>query len=262
MKNLRIIAYHKIVPIVRDPLSVSTQEFINHLRFFMTKGWNFLTLKEVYEQYISRDLKPVNNTIVITFDDGYANNYKYAFPILKSYGIKATIFLVVDHIGKQKNSYKEEMAEEDLMLNWDQIHEMRDYGIEFGSHTLTHPFLTKITPDIARKEIYESKLILDKQLSQNTVSFCYPSGDLNTDICNIVKDVGYKVGVVTPPRPRIKESVFTLKRIGLYNTDTYLTFRLKNSSIFNIMRESRALKIVKGIRDIIGITQNITKSQN
>ena len=250
MKNLRILAYHRILSETRGMLSVRTTDFDRHIRFFIKNGWECLTLEKLNDQYLKRDHNLDKKIFVITFDDGYRDNYKNAFPILKQYDIKATIFLTVDYIGKHEPFYWDktrfsDIADDDYPLNWDEIYEMKDYGIEFGSHTLTHPELTDIGLDDVREQIYESKKILDRQLSQDTVSFCYPRGSLNNEICQIVKQAGYQLAVVTPPRYGIEESNFTLKRIGLYSTDSFFFFRLKNSILFSVLRETKLWHILR-----------------
>jgi len=251
MNNVKIIAYHRILPEMRGLLSVRLKHFEKHIEFFINNGWQSLTLQELYNQYIECGVEPDTKIFVLTFDDGYKDNYKYAFPTMKKFGVKATIFLTVNQIGKKEpfywdNDYCLEFTEDDYPLDWEDISEMKDYGIEFGSHTLTHPELTTIGLGDAQIQVCESKKILDKELSQDTISFCYPKGDLNDEILNLIKQAGYKIAVVTPPRPRIKETIFTLKRIGLYGTDSFLKFRLKISKAFVLLRESPLWKFLKG----------------
>lgn len=255
MKKLRILAYHRILPQIRGSLSVKSDAFERHLRFFIRNGWTFLTLRELYEQYLRDNIQLGSKVFVVTFDDGYKDNYKYAFPILKKYGIKATIFLTVNQIGKREPFYWDykrfsDFIEDDYPLDWDEIYEMKDYEIEFGSHTLSHPELTTIELDDAQMQICDSKKILDQKLSQNTISFCYPRGDLDNKIINLVEQAGYKIAVVTPPRYGIEETVFTLKRVGLYSTDSFLKFRLKTSKVFLSFRETLLWNMLKNLRGV------------
>lgn len=244
MKNLKILAYHRILPEARNALSVHTRDFEKHIRFFIKNGWECLTLRELSDLYLKKNRKLDRKIFVITFDDGYRNNYEHAYPILRKYGIRATIFLTVDYIGKHKPFYWDKshlpgIITDDYPLDWDEVCEMKKYGIEFGSHTLTHLELANIRLDDARRQICESKAILDSKLSQNTVSFCYPKGSMNENICRLVKEANYEIAVITPPVAGIEEANFTLKRVGLYNKDSFLMFRLKISVLFSLLRETK-----------------------
>ena len=193
--------------------------------FFLRRNWHCLTLKELYYQYLFPQKNLDKKIFVITFDDGYRSNYLNALPLLKKYNLKATIFLIFNFIGKEN------------YLNWNEIFEMQDYGIEFGSHTISHLKLTKISLPEAKKEIFNSKKFFENRLKREILSFCYPISDFNEKIIGLVKEAGYKLAVVTPCSPEFKESIFTLKRIGISAKDYNLRFLLKTTPIFDFLRE-------------------------
>lgn len=85
----------------------------------------------------------------------------------------------------------------DLMLSWEQVRDMSDNGISCGSHTLTHPFLTRISRAQARREIHLSKEIIEQQTGKPVTTFSYPSGDFDSDIEGIIKETGYSAAVST-----------------------------------------------------------------
>ncbi len=227
MKNLKILAYHSIGSNSRDILSVKPESFEKQILFFLKRNWRCLTLKDLYNQYILPQKELSGKTFIITLDDGYKDNYLYAFPILKKYHLRATIFLVVDFIGKAD------------FLNWEEIFKMQNYGIEFGSHALFHRELTKVSLPEAEKEIFDSKRILEEKLKTETISFCYPMGDFNEEVTRLVERAGYKLAVVTPCKSGIKESNFTLKRIGISLKDNNLRFKFKISKFFNLVKETK-----------------------
>jgi peptidoglycan/xylan/chitin deacetylase (PgdA/CDA1 family) len=135
---------------------------------------------------------------------------------MKKYTLPATFFLTTSFIGTGKipgwdqGYYK---AENTLMLSWEQVRQMSGDGFSFGSHTLTHPFLTRIPRKQAQKEIYLSKDIIEQRTGIPVTTFSYPSGKFDSDIKEMVKEAGYSAAVSTiPGYNRAHSDVHTLKR--------------------------------------------------
>ena len=231
-KNVIVLAYHR-VSTLDSGLCVKPQDFSRHMLFFKKNNFHSLLLKDYI--HLLRINKPLNKGryVVITFDDGWEDNYIYAFPILKKYGYVATIFLTVAHIG-EKRGY----------LKWEQVMEMKKAGFEFGSHTLTHPHLTRISTEKAEMEIKKSKEILEEKMGKEVKTFCYPYGDYDQSIIELVKKTGYQGAVVTPPSGRCEESIYTIRRVGLYSTDTMLSFRVKTSRLTQTIASNKMLWLI------------------
>ncbi len=104
---------------------------------------------------------------------------------------------------------------------------MLDYGIEFGSHTCTHPELPSLSREQCIEEITRSRQDLEAKLRREVVSFCYPRGKLNPEVIQLVEQAGYRGAVVTPKRSRIPLNPYTLRRVGIYQQTTPSVFRLK-----------------------------------
>ena len=253
MKDYLILAYHRVLPselaLKRGIISVTLENFEKQIKYFKDNDWDSLSLEEFH---FTNSRKPSTyKKLIITFDDGYRDNYMYAFPILQKYNFKATIFLTAGYLNTEKNlffgdsiNYEPDMI--DNILTYDEILEMSSYGIEFGSHTVNHPKLAEIKIEKARYEIEESKKIIEKYLNKEITSFCYPYGNLNNSIIEIVKNADYKIGVVTPSRPGIEFSNFTFRRTGIYLKDSMLKFQIKNSKLFYGFRESNFWFKLKG----------------
>jgi peptidoglycan/xylan/chitin deacetylase (PgdA/CDA1 family) len=257
-RSVQILVYHRVND-EYDPFfpAVPVNIFAKQMEYIATH-FHCCSLEEAVERIGKNDIR--DNTVVITFDDGYKDNYTCAFPILQRLSIPATIFLATDAIdsgkalwhdrvfsafretrmpfldgfGGERRRYPLRTLEEklsaqtailrflrsasdqertrwieqlmdklnvadqtkatDLMLTWSEIKTMHQSGITFGSHTITHPILSKTPTDQARVEIYEPKRIIEEHLRAPVRSFAYPSGrreDFNEVTKYLVQEAGY-----------------------------------------------------------------------
>lgn len=161
--------------------------------------------------------------VVITFDDGEENLYYFVFPILKKYRCPAIIFLIVDYIGKENLWDISLFNKKHRHLNWQQILEMRKSGILFGSHTMTHRNLTRLSRQELEYEIFESKRVLEKYLGAID-SISYPFNRTNSTILQMVKQAGYKYGFGGNG-----DDDLSIKKEAIYITDNSATLKIKIS---------------------------------
>lgn len=212
---LPVLTYHSLDD-SGSVISTAPSLFKKQMGYLFEQGFRTLSLSEVV--HLLRERKPFPKpAFVITFDDGYQNVYKEAFPVLQAYSFKATIFLITDYCGKNNNWPGHELpAGVQPLLSWPDIKEMYQHGIEFGAHTLSHPDLTKISVKEAEQEIAESKVAIQDRLGQEVSMFAYPYGWNNPSIQDIVKHhfqgaCSTKLGTLSP-----KCDPFLLKRIDMY----------------------------------------------
>ncbi|HOL23024.1 MAG TPA: polysaccharide deacetylase family protein [bacterium] len=215
-----ILAYHRVNPFYKkDALTVSPENFRRQIEFLLKKG-----LKPVHpEKYIKNP-----SSLLITFDDGYADNLWYALPVLKQLNIVPIIFLTVNYIGTDIIFSRYSDKEKDRFLNWKEVKEMSEAGVIFGSHSLSHPHLTQLNEKKLIEEVSLSKKIIEEKTGKEVLYFCYPYGDFNEKVIEKVKESGYKSAFVTPPRgKKVKETDYTLIRTGIYGHNNFLMFRIK-----------------------------------
>jgi peptidoglycan/xylan/chitin deacetylase (PgdA/CDA1 family) len=139
--------------------------------------WGFRTLGLPDVVGYLKDRTPLpERSVLLTFDDGYRSVYDEAFPVLRRHGMRATVFLTVGTSGGTDPDRRLPSLSGRAMLSWGEIREMRDAGIEFGAHTLTHPDLTLLESAQIEREIGDSKAIVEDALGGPVSSFAYPYG--------------------------------------------------------------------------------------
>lgn len=201
-------------------LYVKPRKFENQLKFLKKLDYDF-----VDSDYLDKESK---KSILLTFDDAFKDFYKNALPILKKYKGKAIVFVPVNLVGTFNHWDYEKLNVKKEIMDWNEIKDLVKEGIEIGSHTLTHPFLTKIPISQAKSEIEDSKKILEDKLGIEIKSFCYPYGDYNEKIKDLVIKAGYKYAFTTK-EGSFKESkdLFEIKRITISGFDSLPRFLWK-----------------------------------
>ena len=212
-------------------LFVSPENFNQQMRYLKDKGYNVISLDELAEG-IKSGRKFAHNSVVITVDDGYQDNYTYAYPVLKKYGFPAAIFLITNFIGTNKD-----------FMSWDEIREMFEHNIFFGGHTRNHTYLPSVKEEsILQDEIRGCKEFIENELGSNVNLFCYPTGGFTEHVKEIVKKSGYKEACTTNRGfAEFNRDVYELKRVKVTNSDTNkpFSFRVKLSGYYNLLRSRK-----------------------
>lgn len=221
-----ILAYHRINPWhKKDALTVLPESFERQMRYLIKRKFRSV----LPEEYISnRLLSAVRYPFLVTFDDGYADNLWYALPLLKKFSIKPLIFLTVNYVGTEDIFKRYRDKGKDRFLNWQEVKEMSVENVTFGSHSLSHPHLPGVGKEKLWAEVAESKKIMEDKTGREVDFFCYPYGDFDQRVIESVQKAGYKGAFVTPGiKRKIKKSIYTLTRTGVYGHNDFLTFRIK-----------------------------------
>lgn len=246
--DIPVIMYHRIIK--EDGIKgvhgiyVLDKVFDEQMKYLKDNGYQTITFEDIKNGKWRDRFNKGNKWIILTFDDGYKDNYEVAFPILKKYGFKATIYLLGEVKYNKWDVDEPKNPEErfDLMTD-DEILEMQEYGIEFGGHTLTHPKLAKINIADARCEIIGSKKILEKKLGKKMNVFAYPYGNLNEEVKTIVKEAGYEFAVATDSGSlSFSEDLFQIRRIGIFPNNKLFNYKRKVSGKYNFIKLKREQK--------------------
>ncbi len=313
-----ILAYHRVLPgdrladyAVEPGMYVTDSTFSHHLRF-LKAHYDILSMQEWLASWSNGGLHPRGRYCLITFDDGWRDNFQFAFPILRDFRIPATIFLATGFIGTQEWFWTEKVTyllmrgdparlassplvrtapayspwalvrslclgsrrsrspgerAEDVSLvierlkehppdrltafcealsnqlgihlpcdrtclTWEEIEEMSACGIAFGSHSHTHPILTRMPRPLVHKELEESKRVLESRRVNFTPVFCYPNGNFTVEIQQLVQQANYCAAVTTHHglEALVPADRFAMQRIGIHQdvarTDPLLALRL------------------------------------
>jgi peptidoglycan/xylan/chitin deacetylase (PgdA/CDA1 family) len=211
-------------------LSVSPRDFERQMAFLHSHEYEVVRLEDLVKAK-EAGIPIAPQTVAITFDDGYENNYTCAFPVLKRYQFPATIFVATNNIGKPG------------FLNEQQITEMADSGIiSIGSHTLNHVYLPSITDEEQlRREIFESKQRLEELTGQKEIVFSYPVGGFTPRIRQLVREAGYLGACATNPGKNCpNDDIYALKRVRISRTsENMLVFWIESSGYYTFIKEMR-----------------------
>jgi peptidoglycan/xylan/chitin deacetylase (PgdA/CDA1 family) len=219
--KLPILLYHKVDDIPAGsphPQNyVTPAQFDAQLALLQRLGYRSIAFADYLAHRQSHTRLP-RRAVIITFDDGYRSNRAIALPILQRHGFTATIFLVAGQVGKT-NAWDADEPPEPL-LDADDIRSMQADGIDFQSHTTTHPRLTQIPRWVAREELCASRAQLGTLLGRPVSVLAYPYGDYNEVVRGLAREAGYQAAVIVRRRMnRDTADLFTLRRIPIkYST--------------------------------------------
>lgn len=231
--GIPVLNYHQVNDEAHNALTLSSYEFNAQMEYLYQNNYTTISPNQLvdYLQY-GTSLPP--NPVLITFDDGYEDNYRIAYPILKKYNFKATEFLITDFVGHNGR-----------YLTWKQVKEMGDNGFTFASHTLSHLFLGPATDDEILYQLTKSREAIEWRLNQKVEYLAYPGGAYDQRTIELAKQAGYRAAfTINFGRATTEDKLFNLRRIPIFNsTHTLLRFklRLKFTQIIIAMQECKVI---------------------
>jgi peptidoglycan/xylan/chitin deacetylase (PgdA/CDA1 family) len=214
--GIPVLNYHQINDVDENMLTVSTAEFETQMAWLEKNGYQTITVSELLDALEGKGSLP-ERPVLITFDDGYIDNYQCAFPILKKHNMKACIFLISEYVSLYPN-----------YLTWEQLAEMQASGIEFGSHTVDHNVLTELSPNSVNHELADSKNVLESRLKRRVDVLAYPCGYTSEYIKSRVNALGYRAAfTVNLGNVHPGDDLYALNRVPIFGALPHTMFRFE-----------------------------------
>lgn len=222
-----ILVFHKIGPVPPEshfPRNyVRPEQFDALLGSLRGAGYEGISFDQYLAHRRGEGALP-RKPILLTFDDGYRSNAKIAVPLLRKHGFTATIFVVPGRLGGS-NAWDAEEMQEPLMTA-SEIRALHDEGFHFGSHTMTHVRLTTVAPEVALRELRESREALQALLNEPVRTICYPWAQHDAKVHQFARQAGYECGVGIRRRlNRDDTDLMALHRIPVTYLDTVWRIR-------------------------------------
>lgn len=260
MRPVPVLAYHHVNKHKGDMVTVVPEVFEKQMQYFNSAGYRTLRAGELLS-FINGEISLDEKAVMITFDDGWLDNYVYAFPVLRKYNINATVFITTDwisggpdnisdvplHIPKHREAKRliEQGEGHNVVLNWELIREMSESGlVEFCSHTKSHRKCHNLSEDELKEELVGSKEILEEKLGRPCIALCWPFGRNNDLSVKVARENGYSL-LFTTRHGVVKEGSdpFSINRIAV--KDSIAWFRKTMTIYTNPILSRIYLKLKK-----------------
>jgi len=238
--------YHAVQDDWQSPLVVTSAEFEAHCAWLQKHG-RVLTIEAWLRQFRSETREPPFTAI--TFDDAFASVYDVAFPILRRYGLPATVFVVGGTLHSQPRAvdWTNGTPPGGLeVLRPEQIREMSASGVTFGSHGQTHRDLTSMSLTECQRELLDSRSALGEVLSTRPTLLAYPLGKHNVEVRRAVRHAGYSYAFGTA-RGNDPVGPYAIPRAGVYPGDRSAALRLKVSRWYLPVRRGHLYPILRWV---------------
>lgn len=211
-----IFIYHTIRPQKIEKASVdeydTTPELLEQqLNYLKDNGYTTISPDDLVK-YVTTNAKRPEKPVWLTFDDGRISHYDIVFPLLKKYGMTATFYVFTHAMDKNPN-----------YMTWAELKEMDAAGMTIASHTVTHPYLNKATPEELTKEMVDSKKDLEEHLGKPIIHFASPFGYMSKEIEDAAKTAGYTTArSIRSLKPLTKDDLINLP--GIIVSDSFASF--------------------------------------
>ena len=232
----RVLMYHSISRPAGDnaALCVSPERFEAQMLYLKRRNLRGVSLRELC---LAMNTGDTRGLIGLTFDDGYEDFLNAALPTLERLGFSATVFVVAGKLGKENDwEHRGGPRPRLRLLRADGVREISERGVEVGSHSMTHPRLSGLDPEVLLHELGDSRRILGEIAGTPVEGFCYPYGDLDGPATQAARQAGYVYACAT--KKQIERGIYDWPRIYVGEKDSPLRLgvKLKASPILARLR--------------------------
>lgn len=219
-----VLMYHRVVsdgPKALSPYRVSPESFEKQLAYLQRHGYTSISMDEFYASWFKQNSSSLpGKPVVLTFDDAYLDFYDNAWPLLKKYGFKPTVFIPVDFVDGHAD-WDREFGEPAKIMNWDQITELQGQGVNFGSHSCGHRRMSTMSETEALEDAGRAKDILEQKLGVEVLDYCYPYAAASKQAQLIIASAGYRSAVGgTGGNHSEEKNPFYIPRIEIFGSDS------------------------------------------
>lgn len=238
----RVLMYHSISQFEgdHDSLCTSPERFEAQMLYLKRRNLRAVSMRELYSALNSGG---AGRLVGLTFDDGYEDFLHAAVPVLERLGFSATVFVVAGMLGKVNTwEHRDGPRARLRLLGADGVREVSKRGMEIGSHTITHPRLSDLDPEMLVREVSDSRQMLSEVVNAPVEGFCYPYGNLNSYAVQAARRAGYAYACAT--KWQVEHSVFDWPRIFVGESDSSLKLwiKLKTPSVIqNLVNSYRTV---------------------
>ena len=241
--DIPVIMYHRVINNPENEGVYGTyiyeDMFKKHLQYLKDKNYTVITFKDLDKIGWRNRFEKDRKYIILTFDDGYKDNYDLAFPILKEFNFKATIFLMGSSTYNEWD-VKAGGEKEFPLMSVEMIKEMQDYGIEFGAHTFNHPKLNTLSNEEIEYQIVDAKKPLEEKIGKEIITFAYPYGILNDYAKEMAKKAGYTFALATDSGSVcLSDDLYQIRRIAIFPNTNLFSFKRKVAGNYNFIKIKR-----------------------
>jgi len=248
-RGAAFLCYHSVHDDGPRWLSVAPSLFERQLETLRGAGWRSGTETDL--EAVAAGTSEGDPTAFLTFDDGYADNYTTAFPLLREREMAAMFFLLPSHLDGGPFEWPEVAEDQrrhpDTMrsLTWHQVEEMAEAGMTFGSHTITHRHLPELGDEELREELLDSRRTIAERLGRCEL-LAYPFGHWDARVAAAAKATGYSFAFTLPRAHQAETTPWSIPRISVDYRDDERRFATKLRPLARRLYLSRAKAMLRG----------------
>lgn len=225
--QIPILMYHQVSTNIHPELAdwaVTPKTFATHMKILKLFGYKTITLTDLYNHRMN-NIETPKKSIIITFDDGYQEAIDYSVPVLQSSGFTAVYFIPTACIGKMSNWLMPEFGIQFPIIDEDTVLFLEDNGFQVGSHSMTHPYLTKLSAIDCYNELLGSRMALEDLLGHKIFHLAYPYGSYNDLVKSSTQQAGYAMAFTDHPSfTSYRDDPYLIPRINIGSREKLIDF--------------------------------------